>query len=417
MKNVSGIMPINKTVPSISKQNKIRWLKYLSYSLFVFIFSITIVTKTFAESENILAKSWHKITTNQKDRQIIRLSDEKSGHISAVAWSPDGKSIATAGRSMQVTIWDSATLSIRHKLDQGVKGNGFDNIAFSPDSQYVASGLSTVNVWKVAEGTLQTTLIAPHITPGTPQPIGIKSLRFSPDGKMLVVAYSGEKQIVIAYRVADGKIVWTYLPKLNLEPKRIKDSSYLTTPLYFTPDGKRVVLGTVDYIGRDVNLRQLSKVLLLDAKSGEYLRSIDDVHTEQPTALTLSPDGKWVATGTGTGNKHSTFDRKTNKWVNIVNKDPVRIWNLETGKLVKELPVTSGLMCLAFSRNGKYLFGAKSDFNTHLTLAVWDVASGKMVQEVRSNPAPMGLAVSPDGKRLAAACQGQLSIYEITTNK
>jgi len=280
----------------------------------------------------------------------------------------------------------------------------------------VASGLSTVNVWKVADGTLHTTLIAPHIIPGTQQPVGIKSLRFSPDGRMLVVAYSGEKQIVIAYRIADGKIVWTYLPKLNLEPKRTKGTTHLTTPLRFTPDGKFVVFGTVDYIGHDFNMRQLSSVLLLDAKSGKYLHSIDDIHTELPTALTLSQDGKWVATGTGTGDKYSTFDRKTNKWVDIVNSDPVRIWNLETGKLVKELPVLSGLMYLAFSQDKKYLFGAKSDFKTHLTLAVWDVELGKMVQEVKSNPAPMGLAVSPDGKRLAAACQGKFSIYEITTS-
>lgn len=354
----------------------------------------------------------NEMTTNNEERQIIRLIAEKSNKdIHAVAWSPDGKSIATTGVSRQVAIWDSASLSIRHQLDQGSKGYGLDNITFSPDSQYLASGLNIVNVWKVADGTLKITLIAPHITPDIPQDTGIESLRFSPDGKMLVVAYTGEKQIVIAYRVADGKIVWTY------EPQRVIGKPFLSTPLACTPDAKYILLGTMERGGDDVNLRILCRIMLLDAKSGEFLRSIDGIHVEAPTALALSPDGKWVATGTLTGSKRQTVNRTARRVVTVDNKDPVRVWNLETGTLVRELPVYSGVRYLAFSRNGKYLFGAKDEIHTHLTLAVWDVASGKMVQEIRSNPAPMSLAVSPDGKWIAAHCQARMSIYEITTGK
>jgi WD40 repeat protein len=306
-----------------------------------------------------------------------------------------------------VTIWDSVSLSIRHQLNQGVRDWGGGNITFSPDSKYLASGLGAVKVWNVADGTLQTTLIAPHITTHKPQYRGIESLCYSPDGRMLVVVYTGDKQIVIAYRIADGKVAWTYEPQLTLEPKRTKGSSLLTTPLVFTPDGKRVIFSTGEWSGYDVNLKWLSRILLLDAESGEFLRSIDDIHMNSPTALALSHDGKWVATGTSTGERYQRTNRETHQVVTFENKDPVRIWNVATGKLVRELPVHSRVWSLAFSQDGKYLFGATRDIN------VWDTESGKMVQVIKSNPEPMSLALSPDGKRLAAACQSKLSIYEI----
>ena len=348
---------------------------------------------------------------NYRERQVIRLIKEKSVANSAVDWSPDGKSIATAGDPMQVTIWDSVSLAIRHQLNQGVRDWGGDSINFSPDSQYLASGLGAVNVWNVADGTLKATLIAPHIIAHKPQYRGIESLRFSPDGSKLVVVYTGDKQIVIAYRIVDGNVAWTYEPKLTLEPQRFMKSPLLTTPLVFTPDGKRVLFCTGEWSGHDAKLKLLSRILLLDAESGELLRSIDDIHMNDATALAISRDGKWVATGTSTGERYEYTDKKTNQVVTFDNEDPVRIWNVETGKLDKELPVHSRVWSLAFSKDGKYLFGTTRNIN------VWDVESGGMVQEIRSNPEPMSLALSPDGKRLAASCQNKLSIYELMNFK
>jgi WD40 repeat protein len=122
-------------------------------------------------------------------------------------------------------------------------------------------------------------------------------------------------------------------------------------------------------------LKWVSKILLLDVESGEFLRSIDDIHMNHPTTLALSRNGKWVATGTSTGERYERTDKKTHQVVTFDNKDPVRIWNVETGKLVRELPVNSRVWSLAFSQDGKYLFGATRNIN------VWDAESGKMVQE------------------------------------
>ena len=379
-------------------------------------------------------------TPNYQERQVIRLIKQRSVANTSVDWSPDGKWIATAGGDpMRATIWDSVSLAIRHRLNDGLSDWGGDSINFSPDSKYLASGLGAVNVWNVADGTLKATLIAPHSISHKRQYHGIKSVRFSPDGKKLVVVYTGDKQIVIAYRIADGNVAWTYEPKLTLEPQRFIKSPLLTTPLVFTPDGKRVLFCTGEWSGHDAKLKLLSRILMLDAESGVFMGSIDDIHITNATALAISRDGKWVATGTSTGERYEYTDEKTHQVVIFDNEDPVRIWNLETGKLYRELPVyftgqQSGcypprVWSLVFSKDGKYLFGATRYIN------VWDIESGKMVQEAKSSPdpmsevpvpdtnrcycrgsmdpEPMSLALSPEGHWLAASFQNKLSIYEL----
>ena len=340
------------------------------------------------------------MTKSYQEHQILRLFAEKPDElIKTVAWSPDGKSIATAGDSQRATIWDAKSLTIRLRLNQGERGYGNDNITFSPDGQYLVSGLKIINVWKVADGSTKAALIAPHITQGIPQEVGIVSMCFSPDGRMLVVVHGGPgKNIVIAYRTDNWQIAWSYEPQDTL----------FTTPLVFTPDSKTVILGEGELFNSGSDYKFRPKILFLNAKSGKVLRSIDNIHTDNPTALAISRDGKWVATGTTTGSINSNLFPQG-------NKDPVRIWSVETGKLARELPVQSHVWSLAFSRDGKYLFGAKSQCHTHLTLAVWDVEVGKMVQEIKNKPGPMSLVVSADGKKLAAACQNKLSIYEITS--
>ncbi|MCX7169074.1 MAG: PQQ-binding-like beta-propeller repeat protein [Proteobacteria bacterium] len=389
--------------------------KLMSYSLAGLILSNPIATR--AASENggyFFDKGKQEMTTNREERQVLSLMDEEpvSQAISAVAWSPDGNFVVASGSStLHVTVWDARSLSVVRVLDQGFGGDGGSNVAFSPNGRFLASGLSTVNLWDPASGKLTKTLVAPHVTPGIPQEIGVRSLAFSPDSKLIVVAYDGKKRIVIAYRVDDGKIQWTY------EPQRVIGTPLLTTPVTFSVDGKHVILGTGERGGDDVNLKRLSRVLFLNTGSGALIRSIDDIHVMNPTTLTISPNGRWVATGTSTGVNDQTSNMKTKQVVTVDNQDPVRIWDMETGKLFRELPVRSRVWSLAFSHDGKTLFGAKSDIQSHMTLAVWDVESGRMVQEVRSNPGPMGLVVSPDGKRLAAASQSKLAIYEIATGK
>jgi WD40 repeat protein len=256
--------------------------------------------------------------------------------MTSVAWSPDGKLLATDGDALQVLVWDSRSLSVIKELSQGSRGGGRNNVAFSPNGRYLASGLKIVNVWDTATWGLRTKLVAPHVIPTSPQDVNIESLAFSPDGKLLVVAYAGIKWVVIAYQLDDDKIAWSY------ETKATIGKPLLTTPIVFTPDGKSVVVGTGEQRpGVDVDLERLSKILFLDASSGTLRNSIDGIHVDKPTALAISRDGQWIATATSTGVTDSHLNLKTHAVTRVENKDPIRVWEIATGKLMSELPVTS----------------------------------------------------------------------------
>ncbi len=354
-------------------------------------------------------------TSNNGDSVIIELKQSKivSPSINAIAWSPDGRKIATADDSnSRVTVWDSESLMVIRELDQGSKGLGHNHVAFSADGRYLASGLGIVNVWDTATWKPLTKLVAPHITPDIPQYVGVRSLAFTLDGRSLVVVYDGSKQIVIAFQVPEGKIAWSH------EPKPTIGSPLLTTPIVFSPDGQLIVLGTGERgwsAGGDP--LRLSKILILDANSGALRNSVDRVHTDSPTALAISRDGKWIATGTSTGTTDQTRNIKTGRTTVFENKDPIRIWELASGKLVKEVPISSRVWTLAFSANGKYLVSSRSDINEHMTLAVSRLDSGAMLQQLKVWPVPLGLAVNPDGKRIGVAASNQLLIFEFLSDK
>lgn len=219
---------------------------------------------------------------------------------------------------------------------------------------------------------------------------------------------------VVAYRVADGATAWTH----HLKP--IIGQPVISTPLATDTARNEVAFGTGEgtpdvgidasgHYGVRYDKRRLSRIVILDALSGTMVRSIDNIHADNPTALTISNDGRWFATGTVTGRIERTYSTETQGPITLENTDPVRIWSVESGALVKELAVHTEVQVLQFSPDGKYLVGVVSESPGHKNLRVWDVETGAVVQVLptpREVGASFGLAFSPDGSRLVVAGQG-----------
>jgi WD40 repeat protein len=334
--------------------------------------------------------------------------------LKSIAWSPDGTTIVATGDAAHVRGWKASNLSEVPgftELRQGAAGLAQHSIAFSADGRLLAAGNLVAQVWNVATGQLKLSLIAPFIDLNRPQPIGIISLAFSPDQSLLLVAYYTPPRPalgnpVIAYRVSDGSVAWKFEQQPTVGLPRI------TTPLVPVVGRNEVAFGTGE---GNPEFDRLARVIVLNADTGALVRSIDHVHVEEPSTLALSADQRWFATSTNTGDVQHAFNLKDNKAVELDNQDPIRIWDVVSGKLIREVPVKSRSRSLAFSPDGKYLIGTESSLAGGSSLLVWSLESGATIQTLslpRDVNAPFGLAFSPDGRALAAACGNGVALFK-----
>ena len=168
------------------------------------------------------------------DTQSGRLLRTLKGHddaVYAVAPSPDGRWLATAGYDRQIRIWDLGSGTLTQTL-HGHNGPVFD-LSFGPDSRILASASAdaTVKVWDTRTGQRLDTLS---------QPLKEQlSVEISPDGKWLVAAG------------ADNRIrVWQLIsidqPRIN--PLRMARYAHEQAVLSvrFSPDGNRLVSVSAD---------------------------------------------------------------------------------------------------------------------------------------------------------------------------
>jgi WD40 repeat protein len=293
------------------------------------------------------------------------------GAIEAIAFSADGKSVASAANDGSIVLHDTSTgrrlRSFKPETTGTASGSGV--VAFAPDGRTLAAsgGPRSVSVWEVATGKRIGQF---HLADRD-----LGHLAFSQDGKTLACGAGG---VVHVRDVRAGK-----------EIRRIDTQWASLMTLALTPDGKTLATAILDD-------RRATVLSLWDTVGGRRLRQWE-AHVGEVYALAFSPDGKRLASsciGPDSGGKEARL----------------RMWAVPTGERRLDLP--GEFHCLRFSPCGKFLAAAAAG-----SVSLREVETGKETQRIPRDGGTVLVTFRPDSKVLAVSNSWTISLWDVATGK
>jgi WD40 repeat protein len=261
------------------------------------------------------------------------------GIVTTVAYSPDGKIVATAGADGAIVLWDSESLQ---PIDDPMFGHNaiVVSLAFSPDGRTLASGScgefnssgncigGEVLLWDVVSG---------QQLHRFSDSVGfVQALAFSPDGKMLVT--NDCSRVEVAGACIEGTLrLWDVNSGRIIERDFEGHTGFIWSAT-FSPDGKILASGSND-----------NSVILWDVATGEQIGQRLSNHGGPVRRVAFSPDGTRLAS--------AGFDNL------------VFLWNVESGQAIGG-PVavfTNNALDVAFNGEGTILASSGADGTVILT--------------------------------------------------
>jgi WD40 repeat protein len=343
----------------------------------------------------------------------------QSGHsssISALAFSRDGKWLASSGLDGSIILWNASTGEQTRRWT--TRNSYVTQLVFSPDSKRLVSADDHGNVrgWKFEAAEPEYTLNFHKF---------IRVLAYSGDGQSWAVAVEPKDEAantqIELHDANSGNLMrtlkteWQGVTAMTFTPQgtliasggalRSDDAPDLSTATWnlktqgiekrisgggvaFSPDGSLVA---------DFAELNPAKILIKNALTGETKLAIP---AHNAGLMTFSPDGRKVI-------------------FSDAGNTELRIWSIEAGKEIVALPGetaigSGGVQAVAFSADGNTLAAGPYEGDV---IKTWDSGSGRELHTFPGQLAVQGIAVSPDGRWLVAGSQHGTNIWNLETHK
>lgn len=312
----------------------------------------------------------------EKNEMKDRVFNLHADYIPSVAFLPDGRRIASAGRErVKIVDIESGKQLRTFKTSRGM---GFFSVGYSPDGKLLAAGQA-----RIAKSNTRT------------------------EGEMTLttIFYHGEV------------LVWDAVT--GVEKARLNQGNEPAWAIAFSPNGEYLAVATgptPDQQDRNCEKEcpTLGEVLLWDTREWKLIRRLQG-GSAPIRSIAFSPDGRSLAGASG------RLMTRRRSGVGAENPSEIFLWETATGKMQRRFPGHSGwVMSLAFSPNGQWLASSGREYS----IKIWNAHTGDLrttisglivdVNEVRARPDP---PKSASGKLLQPPSIGIFSIAFTSDNE
>jgi Caspase domain/WD domain, G-beta repeat len=297
--------------------------------------------------------------------------DGLNGVVSSVAFSPDGKILASGSWGGSVKIWNLLNGELIYNL--AASSWSVLTIAISPDSKTLACGngygpkieSETLKLWNLKTGKLIRSISASA---------KIRSVVFNRDGNILISG--GEDSFIKLWDINNGQLL-----------KTLSGHSGIVTSLAISSDGNYLVSGSIDKTLKLWDIRTKKLIRTFSGNSGAI------------NSVSISTRDNRIASGTS--------DKK------------IKFWDFSTGKLINTyLGYSSSINSVAISPDGQSVISNGSNDPLGRVVKVLRITGQVILTLYGHSEEVNAIAVSPDSKIIASGSRdGSVKIWSLSTGK